>query len=84
MKTLTWLCYPLQLVIDNGFHHSYSQTSDMNRTLLGDEIGDHSDVVGAAPTTSSLSTYLQASMDQAMKTARGNEKHLSFRLYVSY
>ena len=50
----------------------------MNRTLLGDEIGDHSDVVGAAPTTSSLSTYLQASMDQAMKTARGNEKHLSF------
>ena len=39
----------------------YSQTSNISRTLLGNEIVDHSDVVGASPadiaaTTSSFST----------------------------
>ena len=39
----------------------YRKTSDISRTLIGDEIVDNSDVVGAspvgaAPTTSSLST----------------------------
>ena len=41
----------------------YRQTSNISRTLLGNKIVYHSDVVGAspvgaAPTTSSLSTYL--------------------------
>ena len=40
---------------------SYRQTSSISRTLIGDKIADHSDVVGpspvgAAPTTSSIST----------------------------
>ena len=41
--------------------HNYHQTSNISRTLVGNEIIDHSDVVGAspvgaAPTTSSFST----------------------------
>ena len=40
---------------------NYRKTADISRTLVGDEIVDNSDVVeaapvGAAPTTSSLST----------------------------
>ena len=40
---------------------TYRQVSNIRRTLVGDEIVDHSDVVGAspvgaAPTTSSFST----------------------------
>ena len=42
------------------FHH-YGQVSNISRTLVGNKIVDHSDVVGAspvgaAPTTSSFST----------------------------
>ena len=41
--------------------HKYRQVSNISRTIVGDKIVDHSDVVGAspvgaAPTTSSLST----------------------------
>ena len=41
--------------------HYYRLVSNISRTLVGNEIGDHSDVVGsspvgAAPTTSSFST----------------------------
>ena len=41
--------------------NEYRKTSNISRTLLGTKIADHSDVVGAspvgaAPTTSSLST----------------------------
>ena len=41
----------------------YRQTSNISRTLLGKKIVDHSDVAGAAPTTSSFSTLNLASMD---------------------
>ena len=42
----------------------YRKTSNIRRTLVGNKIGDHSDVVGAspvcaAPTTSSFSTILE-------------------------
>ena len=42
-------------------YSGYPQTSNMSRTLVGNKIVDHSDVVrasplGAAPTTSSFST----------------------------
>ena len=42
-------------------HYIYRQVSNIRRTLAGNEIVDHSDVVGAspvgaAPTTSSFST----------------------------
>ena len=43
------------------FYDIYRQTSNISRTLVGNTIVDHSDVVGAspvgaAPTTSSFST----------------------------
>ena len=37
-------------------HLSYRKTSNISRTLVGNKIVDHSDVVGAAPTTFSFST----------------------------
>ena len=42
-------------------NYTYRQVSNISRTLIGNEIVDHSDVVGAspvgaAPTTSSFST----------------------------
>ena len=44
-----------------SFEKHYSQVSNISRTLVDNEIVDHSDVVGAspvgaAPTTSSFST----------------------------
>ena len=44
-----------------SFYHTYRQVSNLRRTLVGNKIVDHSDVVGAspvgaAPTTSSFST----------------------------
>ena len=44
-----------------GFNWQYRKTSNISRTLVGNKIVDHSDVVGAspvgaAPTTSSFST----------------------------
>ena len=36
--------------------YMYRQISNISRTLVGNKIVDHSDVVGAAPTTSSFST----------------------------
>ena len=47
------------------------QVSNIRRTLLGNKIVDHSDVVGAspvgaAPTTSSFSTEHLASLDWAL------------------
>ena len=35
---------------------NYRKTSNISHTLVGNEIVDHLDVVGAAPTTSSFST----------------------------
>ena len=58
------------------------QTSNTNRTFVGNKIVAQSDVVGAyisnAPATSSFSTWHLASMDWAKATARRDEKHLSF------
>ena len=41
----------------------YRQTFNMSRTLIDNKIVDDSDVVGAAPTTSSFSTLYLVSMD---------------------
>ena len=46
---------------DFNFFKEYRQASNISRTLVGNKIFDHSDVVGgspvgAAPTTSSFST----------------------------
>ena len=64
----------------------YRQTSNINHTLVGNIIVDHSDVVGAspvgaAPTTSSFSTSHLSSMDWAKTTTRRDEKHLSFGIW---
>ena len=57
--------YILYAVITNAFYgiiyHHYRKVSNISRTLVGNKIVDHSDVVGAspvgaAPTTSSFST----------------------------
>ena len=58
------------------------QTSNISHTLVGNKIVYHSDVVGAvpvgaAPTTSSFSTWHLASMDWAKTAAKLDEKHLS-------
>ena len=39
----------LKLVLSNAVNrnHTYSETFDINRTLAGNQIVDHSDVVGA-------------------------------------
>ena len=58
----------------------YRKVSNIRRTLVGNKIVDHSDVVraspvGAAPTTSSFSTKHLASMDWAKTTARRDQKN---------
>ena len=63
----------------------YRQTSDISHPPLRNKIVDHSDAVGAspvgaAPTTSSFSTWHLAPMDWANATARWNKNHLSFDL----
>ena len=62
---------------------NYREVSNIRSTLVGNKIVDRSDVVGAspvgaAPTTSSFSTWHLASMDWAKRTARRDEKHLCF------
>ena len=61
---------------------AYRKTSNIRHTLVGNKIVDHSDVVGAspvsaAPTTSSFSTWHQASRDSPKKAARQYENLLS-------
>ena len=71
----------------NGSNTSmYCQVSNIRRTLVGNEIVDHSDVVGAspvgaAPTTSSFLTEHMASMDWQKATARRDDNHLSFAIW---
>ena len=65
------------------------QTPNMKRTLVGNEIVYHSDVVGAslvdaAPTPPSFSTSHMASMDWAKTNARRDEKHSSFGIFVRF
>ena len=60
----------------------YRQVSNIRRTLVGNKMVDHSDVVGASPvgaaqTTSSFSTQHLASLDWEKTTARQGEGHLS-------
>ena len=57
------------------YKENYRETSIISRTLIGNKIVDHSDVVGAspvgaAPTTSTFPTQYLALMDWAKTTAR--------------
>ena len=66
---------------------AYRKTCNISRTLLGNKIVDHSDVVGAssvgaAPTIFILDLYL-TSMDWAKTTARRDKKPLKFGIWCS-
>ena len=69
-----------------SFAYPYRQVSNIRRTLVGNYIVDHSDVVGAspigaAPTTSSFWTLHLASKDWPKTTSRRDENHLSFLIW---
>ena len=78
--SLDWIyLYTRRLTPANRY---YRKTSNISRTSVGNKIVDHSDVVGAspvgaAPTTSSFSTWHLASRDSAKKAARQYENLLS-------
>ena len=64
----------------------YRQISNRRRTLVENDIIDHSDVVGAspvgaAPTPPSLWARHLCSMDWAKTTVRRDEKHFSFEIW---
>ena len=64
----------------------YRKTSNISPTLVGNNIVDHSDVVGAspvgaAPTTSSFSTYHLGSRDSAKTAARQYENLWSVEIW---
>ena len=68
---------------------SYHQISNISRTLVSNKIVDHSDVVGAspvgaAPTTSSFSTWHLASINWVKKTESWGERHLNFVIWCTY
>ena len=64
---------------------TYRQVSNIRRTWIGNEIVDHSDVVGASPVgaapTTSFSTEHLASIYCAKTTASRVEKHLNFGIW---
>ena len=65
---------------------TYRQVSDIRRTLVGNKIVDHSDVVGAspvssAPTTSSFSTKHLASLDLGKTITTRYGKYLSLGIW---
>ena len=71
--------------LEQEYEHN-RQVSNIRRTLIGNKFVDHSDAVGAspvgaAPTTSSFSTWHLASLDWAKTTARRGEKLLSFGIW---
>ena len=77
-----WLTHRLRL-------RTYRKISNIRRTLVGNKIVDHSDVVGAspvgaAPTTSSFSTWHLASRDLAKTSSSQYENLLSVELWCAY
>ena len=81
----SWASYGMSIVsiLKKMLGYNYRQVSNISRTLEGNKIVDHSDVVGAspvgaAPTTSSFSTWHLASMGWAKATAWWDENDLSF------
>ena len=75
------------ITIKNQFGDvKYRQISNFRRSLIGNKIVDHSDVVGASPvgavpTTAAFSTQHMDSIDCADTAARPNEKHLSLGIW---
>ena len=70
-------------------YEMYCQTSNLSHTLLGNKTAGHSDIagespVGAAPTTSSFSTYHLSWMGWAKANAKQEENHLSFGIWCIF
>ena len=79
---------PLPLPLENptACTQYYRKTSNIRDTLVCNKIVDHSDVVGAspvgaAPTTSSFSTWHLASRESVKKAARQYENLLSVGIW---
>ena len=75
--------WPRELCLEKN---TYRQTCNIRCSLVGNQIVNLSDVVGAspvhaAPTTSSFSTEHMVSVDWAKTTARWDEKHLDFGIW---
>ena len=69
------ICYTGNQCYIDSYSFNYRKTSNMSRTLVGNNFVDHSDVVGAspvgaAPATSSFSTKHLAPRDSAKTAAR--------------
>ena len=69
----------LQTTFSFSVKNIYRKVTNIRRSLLGNKLGDHSDVVGAsavgaAPITYSFSTKHMASMDWTKTTARRDEE----------
>ena len=68
----------------NEIYKDYRKIYNISRTLVGNKIVDHTNVVEAAPTGLFLTQHM-ASMDWANITTGWNEKHFSFGIcYVLY
>ena len=68
--------------------NTYRKTFNIRCTLVGNKVVDHSDVVGAspvgaAPITSSFSTWHLASRDSAKTAARQYENLLSVGIWCA-
>ena len=75
--------------VDMPHVHNYRHTCDIRRTWLGNDIFDHTDVVGASPvgfaaTTSSFSTSHLAPMVWAKNIAWREEKHFSDGIWCNW
>ena len=76
-----------QYLSNPGMH--YRRSSNIRRTIVSNKIVSHSDVVGAlpvgaAPRTSSFSTWYLVSMDRAKTTVRWGRKHLSVVIWCAF
>ena len=70
-------------------NYNYRQISNIKCAFVGNQIIDHSDVVGAspagaAPTTTSFSTEHMASINWAKTNARRDGEHLSFGIWSAF
>ena len=67
-----------------GSHYIYGQVSNIRRTLVSNKIVDHTDVVGAspvgaAPTTSSFSTWTPGFIGLGKDNCKARRETLKFR-----
>ena len=84
ISKLELACYDSKFVCE--VWNNYRQTFNIRCTSVRNKVVEYSDVVGAspvgaAPTTSSFSTWQLTSMNWAKTTARRDEEHWSFGIW---